>query len=164
MIAKNSFLSAFAIVAILFAGCSSEYAIEVEVNLKSEDETVSINEIQFTSANSLMKMSADMPSPTSDGAFVIDHSIESFENNFVVVQLMKNGQPYKSEVYALDSATVGRLNERSEWLEPQTSVDGHGFIQGDLMSNPNVTPSPKRTKFYTRIGMRRPSAKKQHYK
>ncbi len=147
----NRFFTAVLIFAL--AGCSSsERGVRIEVVLKTDDAEITIDEVNFASAHSLMKASASRPESPAHKTVKHQHVINSAEGNFVIVELLRNGERFRSEIYQLDPQILSKMGNKSEWTKPDGLATEDDGLHWRLMSDPDsFKKSEVGTDFYTEL-------------
>ena len=142
----------FVLVALLLSGCTSKRDVNVVVILKTSDVTISVDRVHFTSAGASMGMTARPPKCEADGSIEHDHLIDSPDGNFVIIDLLKNGEPYRSEIYQLDSNVLSAIGNQSGWVRPDGVADGEKYLNSRLLKQPeSFTPTDEKIEYHTRI-------------
>ena len=136
------------------AGCSSQRDVNVEVELKTDDASIAIDRVHFATSNSMIGASATARPPKleSDGTVKHDHVIDSPNGNFVIVDLLRDGQPLHSEIYKLDPQILSRIGNQSEWVKPDGLSSGDNQLHWRLMKQPeSFKPANGETECFTEI-------------
>jgi len=132
----NGFFTAMLI--FVLAGCSSsERGVIIEVVLKTDDAEISIDAVNFTSAHSLMKASASRPESAAHKTVKHQHNINSSDGNFVIVELLRNGERFRSEIYQLDPQILSKTGNQSDWTKPDGMATDDDGLHWRLMSDPD---------------------------
>ena len=121
--------------ACLFAaGCSSERVVNFDVSLKTDDDSITIKDVHFTSANRVGGIS---PENDSDRSVTYKLILYSSVGNFVIVDLLRDGQPLQSEIYKLDPEMLAKFANKSTWVKPDAVSLTDDKLPWNLMKQPD---------------------------
>jgi len=136
---------------LLLSGCSSERDVNVEVVLKTNDASIVIGGVEFSAANSAMGMSKTS-ALNSEGPIEHDHVIDSSEGNFVIVELLRNGESFRSEIYKLDPKLLSAIGNQSDWVRPDGFASNEKYLNYRLMKQPeSFVPADENIEFHTQM-------------
>lgn len=122
---------------LFFAGClARDEKVSVQVDLITDDPTVSIRVIHFVSERNISG-TRKPPKMDGDGFFSISHFVGSYANNYIVVELLKDGEIFQTEVYELFQKQDDNIVAKSEFLNPKGIVESnHEHVDMDLLRDP----------------------------
>lgn len=120
--------------------------------LNTADSSITIGGIHFTAATASMSKAARAPKPEPDGAIKHRHVISDSDGNFVIVDLLKDGQPLHAEIYQLDAKILSEIGNKSEWVTPDGATADGDNLPLRLMKQPDsFQPSGDEMEYHSKM-------------